>query len=507
MSSQLETDLARIQSQSPSPGSQTLEELGLKGLLVLIIGCLGFGLLLFADVYIIPGYNEVLDGFVAWARVLKAFTAFFLALLFNDRIRIPFPLFMTALVTQVVLWILYFLVPGGAIFPLSHLQIFSGFTFVVFALRFIQFISNYPPHVSCFAILTSALLSHLFAFLPATLPLISEPLLHAILMLMALLFLCICMGHRSDVEKEAGLARQEQLETDKDELRFAIFPLKKTFNDLDRLETMRSALCVGTSVIIFPFFYGIFLELSFIKDINSALSDQISQLIAIALLLTLLVVIAFINRTYPLVKLFVVILPFFTMLLLISPFFWQNTPVSSSVFIRALFAVNNIALWIYLARITFVKPEKRLLYFSLSLGLLWLSLLLGQITGSNLFINFAIDFGAIAGIALTAVWILAMTCILLLLLLIKSNSLLLEKSLSSDIPSLFDRILSFSESCGLSPRETEILIEFAHGRSAAYIGNTFFISEHTVKTHLRRIYTKAKVHNRQELLNLINASD
>ncbi|NLG10731.1 MAG: helix-turn-helix transcriptional regulator, partial [Coriobacteriaceae bacterium] len=151
-------------------------------------------------------------------------------------------------------------------------------------------------------------------------------------------------------------------------------------------------------------------------------------------------------------------------------------------------------------------PEKRLSYFSLAMGILWLSNIIGQITGANLLSSTSIDSGVISIISLTAVWILAMVSILLLLLFIRSHTLLLAMSITDTTPSLLEKIHSFSVSCGLSPRETEILIEFAHGRSASYISNSFYISEHTVKTHLRRIYSKAKIHNRQELLNLIDAA-
>ena len=506
MSSLLDSAVSKDQLRQPSPNSIVLEELGLKGLLVLIVGCLGFGLLLFTGVFIIPGYNEVLDGFVIWARLLKILTAILCALLFRDRLRLPMPVFFAALLIQVLLWVLFFLVPGGAGFPLEYLQILSGFTFVIFLLSFIQFLCSYPPHVSCFTILTSALLSHLFAFLPATFPSFDEPILHAILMSIALVFLGICMNHRVETERVVISARTEQTSPSQDGHQFLLFPLKSTLKDLDSVEAVKCGLCAGTGVMILPFFYGIFLEFSYVKDINSALGDQVSELVAIAILLILLVVTAFISRTFSLVRLFVAATPFYTALLLISPLFWDSTPVSSSVFIRAVLAVYNTALWIYLARITFFKPEKRLLYFSLAVGILWLSTLIGQITGANLLTFTLVDSGVIAGISLTAVWILAMVSVLLLLLFIRSHDLLFTKSLTNTTPSLLDRIHSFSDSFGLSPRETEILIEFAHGRSASYIGNNFFISEHTVKTHLRRIYSKAKVHNRQELLNLIDAS-
>lgn len=55
---------------------------------------------------------------------------------------------------------------------------------------------------------------------------------------------------------------------------------------------------------------------------------------------------------------------------------------------------------------------------------------------------------------------------------------------------------------GLSARESEIVVEFSTGRSARAIADAHLISEHTVKTHIKRAYTKLGVHSRQELLDL-----
>lgn len=58
---------------------------------------------------------------------------------------------------------------------------------------------------------------------------------------------------------------------------------------------------------------------------------------------------------------------------------------------------------------------------------------------------------------------------------------------------------------GLSKREAEILFEFLQGRSSSYIADHFFISEHTVKTHIRRGYEKLNIHGRQELISLVQS--
>ena len=42
---------------------------------------------------------------------------------------------------------------------------------------------------------------------------------------------------------------------------------------------------------------------------------------------------------------------------------------------------------------------------------------------------------------------------------------------------------------------------YCQGRSTPYIGDELFISETTVKTHIRHIYAKLDVHNKQDLLS------
>lgn len=63
----------------------------------------------------------------------------------------------------------------------------------------------------------------------------------------------------------------------------------------------------------------------------------------------------------------------------------------------------------------------------------------------------------------------------------------------------------FADSYGLTRRERDIFALFAEGRSAPYIAEMLVLSENTVKTHLRHIYTKCNLHNRQELLDAIDA--
>lgn len=60
-----------------------------------------------------------------------------------------------------------------------------------------------------------------------------------------------------------------------------------------------------------------------------------------------------------------------------------------------------------------------------------------------------------------------------------------------------------SERFGLTPRESEVLPLLLQGRTISRIQETLFISAGTVSTHIRHIYQKTGVSNRQELMDMV----
>jgi DNA-binding CsgD family transcriptional regulator len=70
-----------------------------------------------------------------------------------------------------------------------------------------------------------------------------------------------------------------------------------------------------------------------------------------------------------------------------------------------------------------------------------------------------------------------------------------------------DIIKTIAEKYCLTKREIEVFRLLALGYSRPYIQKRLFISEGTVKTHSRSIYSKLKVNNRDELLELVDAND
>lgn len=65
-----------------------------------------------------------------------------------------------------------------------------------------------------------------------------------------------------------------------------------------------------------------------------------------------------------------------------------------------------------------------------------------------------------------------------------------------------DPVETFADAHDLSPREREVFALWITGHGLKYIENTLFISESTVKTHLRNIYRKCDTHNRAEIIAL-----
>ena len=65
------------------------------------------------------------------------------------------------------------------------------------------------------------------------------------------------------------------------------------------------------------------------------------------------------------------------------------------------------------------------------------------------------------------------------------------------------RIAEMTARYFLSAREVDILTLLVAGRNGPYIAEHLCVSDNTVKTHIRHIYTKLDVHNRQELLDLV----
>ena len=74
------------------------------------------------------------------------------------------------------------------------------------------------------------------------------------------------------------------------------------------------------------------------------------------------------------------------------------------------------------------------------------------------------------------------------------------------MPSQEERLNAFIEKHKLSSREIEVLNLIIKGASNGEISDELFISENTVKFHVRNILKKTGCSNRTELLTTLNQS-
>ncbi len=69
---------------------------------------------------------------------------------------------------------------------------------------------------------------------------------------------------------------------------------------------------------------------------------------------------------------------------------------------------------------------------------------------------------------------------------------------------LANRCQTLARSCGLSPREEEVLLLLAQHKTVGSIERELFIANGTAKTHIRHIYRKLDIHSRDELIEKLD---
>ena len=69
-----------------------------------------------------------------------------------------------------------------------------------------------------------------------------------------------------------------------------------------------------------------------------------------------------------------------------------------------------------------------------------------------------------------------------------------------------DPRLAMAAAHGLTPRETEVFLLLAQGRSRRFICDELFIADGTASTYVSRVYDKFGVHSKQELLSVVLAN-
>lgn len=107
----------------------------------------------------------------------------------------------------------------------------------------------------------------------------------------------------------------------------------------------------------------------------------------------------------------------------------------------------------------------------------------------------------------TSVFVLLYGCSIVMFVLVRKNASgerAASTRVAEGVDVLQQAVLQLAEERGLSQRQTEVLDLLSHGYDVPSIAKKLFISENTVRTHMKKIYTLLDVHSKQEIINLVN---
>lgn len=265
---------------------------------------------------------------------------------------------------------------------------------------------------------------------------------------------------------------------------------------------------------IFSFVFGIMNEMLVRFGGGSHVLGISSLVITVVLLGGLLAYSYVAQKQIRLEVLFSALLPLMGLAILLNPLLWESASWASDAVVKSCYLLYQCAFWMHLMYALNQTRSKTLSVVSAGAFCIWLPSLLGMLVGNALGFADEQSFMLITIMSMFVLW-LCMIGGMLFFKLSKAKEASAAKGVGSDdtavgfdegssgVEGVFEiRTAWFVSRYGLSPREAEVFADFIKGRSAPYIAETLCISEYTVKTHLQHIYTKAKVHNRQELLTL-----
>jgi DNA-binding CsgD family transcriptional regulator len=174
----------------------------------------------------------------------------------------------------------------------------------------------------------------------------------------------------------------------------------------------------------------------------------------------------------------------------------------------------DILVWILFTETARRKGENPLRIFGLGVAFMFIGMALGYFIGDVL--NSYIASGSIQ------ITVVAMLCILSLVVLAflvipegtidqlldtvrsdKKSEVGLRTQASSLDSKLEANCTLVASAYGLTPRESEVLLLLAYGRTLSIIARDLFVAKGTARSHMESIYRKLGVHKQQELIDLV----
>lgn len=268
----------------------------------------------------------------------------------------------------------------------------------------------------------------------------------------------------------------------------------------------------GTSLLHFPWklalglsvcgaAFGFVMGLTFLTPSTIRVAGNAVLVANGAVALTIMIVMAFMAKELNYRLAYRVVLPLMGLGFLLLPLFGAAQRPLAFALARGGYTFFDVLIWIQLSAIAFETRTSVLRIFC----------------GFRLALDTGVLVGVIAGLLLaqTILPFLTVVSIVIVFLLIVILTLVLSETnverawglLNKSDPEAISRWTiacdALASAHHLSPREAEVMVLIAKGRSAPRIADELGVSTGTVQTHSKNLYRKLGIHSRQSLLILI----
>ena len=262
---------------------------------------------------------------------------------------------------------------------------------------------------------------------------------------------------------------------------------------------------LGTAV--FCFMSGLMMQVSGKQELPLSTVQQTSIVTSAIVVSLLLLPAVLMKKPLSVARLYKVALPLSAAGFLLLPLLWNAAGGIVNAFAQLGSMVATIILWCMLADMARDTRLPSALVFSAALACTNAAQLLGVLVGF-----FSASRLTAGGLTLTVVALVS-----LYLLSMLSLFLFKDRDVASDEPAapptqvVVHEEQWFANRCEaiacehqLTAREAEIFALLAQGRTVHGISEKLFVSENTVKSHIKSIYQKLGIHLRSQLIDLVN---
>ncbi len=305
--------------------------------------------------------------------------------------------------------------------------------------------------------------------------------------------------------------------------------------------TRRSLAAIGSLMglivasIVLSCLFGLMWELT-VFEVGSVNEAHLVPLVANLVVAVALVGFVVFARTRINLNLaYRIVLPVIVVLFAALPFFWETNAVALNVIMSASYGLFDVIIWSLVVACSYDFAVSGYVVGGIVRALSILLRLVGMGIGFLIMLVPGDSTALIVGVSIGALYVLVMLA-LFNWLRRKRNKNTCEKEDEESHPAFENKGMAAStetdnhsepsemndstepiksadeqalytaiaEDYGLTRREAEVLPYLARGRSAKVIAEALFVSESTVRTHIRRILEKTDLHSKQAVIDLID---